>query len=91
MPLLFPLHRLPAPQGPSLTSICPLFAANGGRLREWLSSRVMVLEDNIQFIDIKILNLTSAAIIVKSQPGLAVFFDNRIIIIYITALESLCY
>lgn len=51
----------------------------------------MVLEDNIHFIDIKILKLTSAAIIVKSQPGLAVFFDNRIIIIYITALESLCY
>lgn len=46
------LVSLPPP-GPSLASIS-LFAANGGRLREWLSSRVMVLEDNVQFINIEL-------------------------------------
>lgn len=40
------------PQGPSLTSLSLFFAANDGRLQGWLSGRVMVLEDNIQFINI---------------------------------------
>lgn len=40
------------PPRPSLTSLSRFFAANVGKLREWLSGRVMVLEDNIQFINI---------------------------------------
>lgn len=40
------------PPGPLLTSLSLFFAANDGSLREWLSGRVMVLEDNIQFINI---------------------------------------
>ena len=45
--------RVPPPQRPSLTSLSPFFAANGGSLREWLSGRVMLLEDNIRFINVE--------------------------------------
>lgn len=46
-----PLHSLPIPQGPPLSSLSRFFAANGRRLGEWLSGRMMVPEDNIQFIN----------------------------------------
>lgn len=43
----------PPSQRPLLTNLSPFFAANGGSPREWLSGRIMVLEDNIRFINIE--------------------------------------
>lgn len=79
---LFIFPEGPNPQRPSLTSLSPFFAANGGSLREWLSGRGVVLEDHIRFINVEFCSSP------LPPPGLATLFDNRIIIIYIAARSA---
>lgn len=54
---LFIFPEGPPPQRPLLTNLSPFFAANDGCPKEWLSGRIMVLGDDIRFINIEFCSL----------------------------------